>query len=156
VRDGTVDVVASDCSGQTCAVKQDVSGSFFDIPFGIPGVEQLFPLVYDEGVRNREVSLSTLARVFCENPADIFGIGRHKGRLEVGHDGDVVVFDPAYRWTVHAADQHGNSDYSLYEGRELVGKAILSLQRGKPLLMDGTVRAEPGAGRFLSDGGVTG
>jgi D-hydantoinase len=155
LRDGTIDVVASDCSGQTCAAKAERE-SFFDVPFGIPGVEQLFPLVFDEGVSRRELSLATLARVFCENPADIFGVGDRKGRLEPGHDGDLVVFDPALRWTVHAADQHGNSDYSLYEGREMLGRATFSMQRGRPLLRDGEVVAEPGAGIFLADAGVAG
>jgi dihydropyrimidinase len=156
LRDGVVDVIASDCSGQTCIVKEQGEPNIFEVPFGIPGVEQLFPLVFDEGVHRRQLSLQTLARVFAENPADIFGIGDRKGRLQPGKDGDVVVFDPGYAWTVHGADQFGNSDYSLYEGRALVGKAVMTMQRGSVVMRDGEVVASAGAGRFLAGHTVAG
>jgi dihydropyrimidinase len=142
-----VDVVASDCSGQTLETKSRGGSNFFDAAFGLPGVEQLFPIVYDEAVR-RGVELSTLARAFCARPAEIFGLVG-KGRLEPGFDGDLVVYDPEARWTVRAADQHGNSDYTPYEGRELRGRPVFSLLRGQALLRDGEVRLAAGAGRFL-------
>jgi dihydropyrimidinase len=148
VASGSVDVVASDCSGQTLVTKSRGGSNFFDAAFGLPGVEQLFPVVFDEAVNRRGVDPSTLARVFCERPANIFGLVG-KGRLEPGYDGDLVVFDPDARWTVRAADQHGNSDYTVYEGRELRGRAVFSLLRGQPLLQDGEVRVAAGAGRFL-------
>jgi dihydropyrimidinase len=149
VRRGVVDVIASDCSGQTCLVKEQGEPNIFDVPFGIPGVEQLFPLVFDEGVNRRQIPLQTLARVFAENPADLFGIGDRKGRLQPGKDADLVIFDPGQSWTVHAADQLGNSDYSLYEGRALLGKAVMTMQRGQVVMRDGAVLARRGSGRFL-------
>lgn len=149
---GEIDVVASDCSGQTCAVKMAGEPNFFDIPYGIPGVEQLFALVYDEGVHRRGMPLPLLARVFAENPARIFGL-KGKGRIEPGGDADLVIFDPNRRWTIHASDQLGRSDYSIYEGRELVGKPVMSMQRGRPLLRDGRIEAARGSGRFLVEGG---
>jgi D-hydantoinase len=144
---GDIDVVASDCSGQRRAKKNEAGDDVFKAPFGIPGVEHLFPVVFDEAVR-RGVPLTALARAFSERPAEIFGLPS-KGRIEVGKDGDVVVFDPNTRWTVDGADQLGNSDYSIYEGRELVGKAVFSLQRGNVVLRNGEVEAAAGAGSFL-------
>jgi dihydropyrimidinase len=145
---GSVDVVASDCSGQTLATKSRGGSNFFDAAFGLPGVEQLFPVIYDEAVNKRGLDPSALSRAFCERPAKIFGL-TGKGRLERGYDGDLVLFDPDARWTVRASEQHGNSDYTIYEGRELRGRAVFSLLRGKPLLQDGEVRVDAGAGRFL-------
>jgi dihydropyrimidinase len=151
---GDIDVVASDCSGRTCADKLVGEPNMFAVESGIPGVEQLLPLVYDEGVNRRSVALTTLARVFCENPADIFGLPT-KGRLRPGLDADLVVFDPGSRWSVRASDQHGNSDYSLYEGRELLGRAEFTMQRGHPILQNGTVVADRSSGRYLPRGPKT-
>lgn len=147
VASGDIDVVASDCSGQRRAKKDAAGDDVFKAPFGIPGVEHLFSVVFDDAVR-RGVPLTALARAFSERPAEIFGLPS-KGRLAVGKDADLVVFDPNARWTVDGTDQLGNSDYSIYEGRELLGKAVFSLQRGNVVLRDGEVEAAAGAGSFL-------
>jgi dihydropyrimidinase len=150
VRDGDIDVVASDASGQTLAGKQPHLTDFFEVPFGLPGVEQMFPLVADGALHRYGVGLPTLAKVFCENPADIFGLADRKGRLRPGLDGDLVVYDPFPAWTVDPRDQHGNSDYSVYAGREVLGRPVFTVQRGRPVLRDGAVVARPGDGRFLA------
>lgn len=150
IRDGVIDVVASDASGQTLAGKRPGETNYFDIPYGLPGVEQMLPLTVDEALHAREVGLTTLARLFCENPADIFGLADRKGRLAPGLDGDVVVYDPFPSWRVRAADQHGNSDYSVYEGRPVLGRPVLTVQRGHIVLRDGVLLGAPGAGTFLA------
>ncbi|MPZ28337.1 MAG: amidohydrolase family protein [Micromonosporaceae bacterium] len=150
VRDGVIDVVASDASGQTLAGKQPGQTNFFDVPFGLPGVEQMFPLVADGALNQYGMGLTMLAKVFCENPADIFGLAHRKGRLGPGLDGDLLVYDPFPSWTVDARDQHGNSDYSVYAGRQVLGRPVLTVQRGRVVLRDGTVVARPGDGQFLA------
>jgi len=148
LRDGAIDVIGSDASGQTRAGKQ-TDGDFLDVAFGIPGVEQMLPLIADAGLHAHGVGLPALVRVFCENPADIFGLGHRKGRLLPGLDGDLVVFDPLQPWTVDAREQHGNSDYSIYDGRAVLGRAVLTVQRGRTVLRDGSVVASRGSGVFL-------
>lgn len=147
VREGVIDVIASDASGQTRKRKAQGAPNCFDIPYGIPGVEHMFALTYTEAVRRR-VSPTVLVRAFAERPAEIFGLER-KGRLRVGFDADLLVFDQNERWAVRSADQHGNSDYSIFEGREVQGRPVFSLQRGLPVLRGGRVVGRPGAGQYL-------
>ncbi|WP_157756926.1 dihydroorotase family protein [Plantactinospora sp. KBS50] len=156
VRDGTIDVVASDASGQTRAGKKPQETNFFEVPFGLPGVEHMLPLVVHGGLYEHAVGLTTLARVFCERPADIFGLGHRKGRLIPGHDGDLVVYDPFPAWTVGQQPLHGNSDYSVFDGRQVFGRPVLTVQRGRTVLHDGAVVAEPGQGEFLPAGPAAG
>ncbi|MFY1633015.1 dihydroorotase [Solwaraspora sp. WMMB335] len=150
LRDGTIDVVASDASGQTIEGKKPDETNIFDVPFGLPGVEHMLPLVVSGALYEHSVGLPTLVRVLCERPAEIFGLGRRKGRLEVGFDGDVVVYDPFPEWTVEQQNLHGNSDYSPFAGQRVFGRPVFSAQRGRAVLRDGVVCGKPGRGRFLT------
>lgn len=149
LRDGEIDVVASDASGQTLAGKRPEETNFFDIPFGLPGVEHMVPLVVHTGLHERGVGLPALVRAFCERPADIFGLGHRKGRLRPGLDGDLVVYDPYPAWTISNDGLHGNSDYSVFAGRSGLGRPVLTVQRGQTILRDGVVVGRAGAGSFL-------
>jgi dihydropyrimidinase len=148
VLDDGIDIVASDCSGQTCVAKHHGEPNIFDVASGIPGVEQFFPLIFNEGVHRRSVPVEMLVKRVCERPAEIFDLPR-KGRIAVGMDADVAIFDPAQEWTVRAADQHGNSDYSLYEGSRVRGRALWTMQRGRVVLDDGAVVGPAGGGRYI-------
>ena len=85
-----------------------------------------------------------------ENPAKIFGLYPQKGNLEKGADADVVIFDPMKAHTIPEKNAYTNVDYSLYEGRQCLGAPDLVMQRGKVVMENGEIRAEPGQGRFLA------
>ncbi len=95
------------------------------------------------------ISIARLVQVLCENPARIFGLFPQKGTIAVGSDADLVVFDPARAFTIQAENQHSNAQYSLYEGRSLLGWPEMSFQRGQRVLWQGEIVAEPGKAQFL-------
>ncbi|MBN1838089.1 MAG: amidohydrolase family protein, partial [Spirochaetales bacterium] len=73
-----------------------------------------------------------------------------KGRVEPGADADLVVFDPAESWTISASNQHTNARYSLFEGREVLGR-VKKVVSGGELVVDGQeFLGKPGAARFLA------
>jgi dihydropyrimidinase len=143
---GTIQVVATDHAPK----HKDVDGDFLKQPFGSPQIETLLPLVYDGGVNSGRISPVRVAQVLCENPARIFGLYPQKGTLAPGSDADLVVFDPSREFTIRAENQHSNAGYTLYEGRTVLGWPETSFQRGRRVLWDGEVVAEPGGGRFLA------
>ncbi len=147
VGDGVVNVIASDCSGQKREPKQ--VADIFAAPYGIPGVEHMLPLMWQHIVNERKFGPGVLAERMSRAPADIFGVAG-KGRIEVGRDADLVLIDPELTWAVRAADQHGNSDYSLYEGSQLRGRPVHTIRRGQHLLRDGELSADIDAGIYLS------
>lgn len=151
VRAGVIDVVATDGSGQTRAAKAAGGPSFFDVGFGIPGVQHLLPVTYDEGVARGRVTLQRLVEVLCERPARIFGLER-KGRIAVGMDADLTILDQRRPFTITAADERGNSDYSVYEERRCAASVAVTIGRGEVLFADGEIRAAPGRARFLARG----
>jgi len=143
--EGVIQVAATDHAPK----EKDVDGDFLEQPFGSPQIETLLPLVYDGGVNTGRISAVRVAQVLCENPARIFGLYPKKGTIAVGSDADLVVFDPNHTFTIRAENQHSNAGYTLYEGREVLGWPEMSFQRGRRVLWEGDVVAEPGEAQFL-------
>jgi dihydropyrimidinase len=146
VQDNTLQVISSDHAPKF----KDPQGDFITQGFGSPQLETLLPVSYDEGVNHGWISPVRLAQVLSENPARIFGLYPQKGALLVGSDADVLVFDPCRSFTIRASNQHSNVGYTLYEGRHVLGWPEMTFQRGRPVLLNGEVVAEPGDGRFLA------
>ena len=143
--DGTIDVVASDHAPK--AKKQDED--FFNAAYGSPQAETLLNVTYDGGINRNRLTLPRLVQVLAENPARIFGLYPRKGLLEKGADADVVVFDPTVRHTLKGETQHTKAGYTLFEGRECLGRPVLTLQRGRVVLDRDKLIARPGDGKFI-------
>ncbi len=99
------------------------------------GVETRFPLLYAKGVKPGRLDLERWIDVCCSAPARIFDL-KNKGRLEPGFDADIVIFDPNKRHTYSVENLHSNTDYSVWEGWEVVGKVEKTFSRGK-MIVDG-------------------
>ena len=145
---GDVDVVASDHAPWPYDNKRLPPEEFAKISFGAPGVETILPLLYSEGVAKGRLTLPRLAEVLSAAPARVFGLER-KGRIAPGMDADLVVIDPAVRWTLDERTLHSEAGYSNWHGWELQGKPVLSLLRGRTLLDGDQLRVEPGHGTYL-------
>ena len=150
--DDTLQVVASDHAPK----EKDVHGDFIEQPFGSPQIETLLTLTYDGGVNRGRISPVRLVQALCENPARIFGLYPRKGTITVGADADLVIFDPTREGTLQADNQHSKAGYTLYEGHAVLGWPERSFQRGRAVLQDGEIVAEPGHAEFLPTQGPAG
>jgi dihydropyrimidinase len=81
-------------------------------------------------------------------PAKLFGLPQ-KGAVAVGHDADLVVYDPKRQHTISATTHHMAVDYSCYEGREVTGGSDVVLSRGRIIVDGDEWLGKPGDGRFL-------
>ena len=148
LREGVLSCVATD----HCPFRKEqkrLADSFEDLPYGLPGVETLLPILYSEGVAARRLELCDLPRLLSEGPAQIFGLSNRKGSLDVGTDADVVVFDPDAEWTIAADSLHMNTDFSPFEGQRVRGAVSSTLSRGAVVYERGDVVGRPGHGRFV-------
>jgi len=144
--DGVLDTIASDHAAKAKARNDD----FLTAPYGSPQVETMLALAYDGGIGGGWLSLPRLVEVMCENPARIFGLYPRKGTLAEGSDADLVLFDPNARWTIEHANQHSRAAYTAYEGREIVGRPVMTMGRGEVLVEGGLLSARPGRAEFLA------
>jgi dihydropyrimidinase len=156
--DGSLDLVATDHVPDRLGVEkaEAAAGVPFDrISNGAPGIETLLTLVYSEGVARGRITLERMVDLLSTTPAARFGMPS-KGALEVGRDADIVVFDPAARRKVRAADLHHTSDYTPYEGFEVEGEVRSVFVRGRQVIDIGGFVGQRGHGQFVERGPITG
>ena len=111
--------------------------SFRWVPNGIPGVETRLPILFSEGVVKGRITLNQFVALSSTNHARIYGLHPTKGTIAIGADADIVLWDPARRVTIAAADLHQGSDYTPYEGLEVTGWPQTTIVRGQVVVRDG-------------------
>ena len=153
---GDLDLIATDHVPDRASVEKGdaTRGVSFDrISNGAPGIETLLAIGYGEGVAKGRLPIERLVDVLSTTPARRFGL-RRKGAIDVGRDADLVLFDPAARRTIHAADLHHTSDYTPYEGFEVEGAVRSVFVRGRAVIRDGALVGERGYGSFVEREGA--
>jgi dihydropyrimidinase len=146
IREGLFDTFGSDHAPKD----KKPEDNFFSAAYGGPGIETMLPVIWQEGVNRGRIGPCDIVRMLADNPARILGISPRKGRLAVGADGDLVIFDPRESWTVSAANQHSACPYTLYEGKEILGRVKTVISRGKPVIENLEFTGSKKHGEFLA------
>jgi len=149
LQSGSLHTTATDhctfCAAQKAAGKDD----FAKIPNGCGGVEERMAVVWDEGVNTGRLTPSEFVAITSANTAKLFNLYPNKGSVSVGADADIVVWDPAGTKTLSAKTQFSKGDYNIFEGRTVRGIPSHTLSQGKLVFVQGDLRAERGAGRYI-------
>jgi len=149
IADGTISVIATDNCTFTSKQKNRWHGDFTKIPYGIPGVETLLPLLYSYGVEKNRISLSRMIELLCVNPAKLFGLYPKKGTIAIGSDADLVIFDSHKKVTISHNNLETNCDWSPYDGFKLTGYPVITISRGLIIAQNGKFIGKMGQGRYL-------
>ena len=149
IRDGTVHTVGSDHVCYTKKQKEEHCDAFADIPNGFPGCEVRVPVIFQEGVLKRGLSLQRFVEVVSTNAAKLFGFYPKKGVIAPGSDADIVIIDPDKKHSLNAADLHMGTDLSVFEGMEVTGWPVVTILRGKVIVENEKFVGKPGQGEFV-------
>jgi len=149
IKTGDIQVVATDTCTFAQKQKDRWRGDFTKIPYGLPGVETLLPLLHTYGVVEKRITLRRMVEVLCENPARLMGLYPRKGAIAAGSDADLVIFDPDKKVTVSHENLQTNCDWSPYEGFRLTGYPEITISRGRVVAESGRFVGRPGHGQFV-------
>lgn len=116
--------------------KQKLSGSIWDVHFGLPGLDTTAPLLIDAALRGR-ISLGTLARVYAEAPARRYGLHPRKGVIAAGSDADFLLINPAGTTTIDDASVISKAGWTPYAGRQVRGRHVATFLRGQQIAAEG-------------------
>lgn len=124
--DGTIDAIATDHAPHA---PEEKSVEFDAAPFGIVGLETALGVVWTSLVHSHLLSPVEALRKMSASPAAILNIPW--GGLRPGAGADLVVIDPDRRWTVNASAFATKSRNTPFEGRTLIGKAVMTIVGGQ-------------------------
>lgn len=153
LRTGVISTVGTDHAPFDFRGQKDMgkppANNFTTIPNGIPSIEDRINLLYTHGVAAGRIDLNTFVRCASTNVAGIFGL-TSKGRIAVGADADLCIYDPNYTGTISAKTHLMQTDYSAFEGMEINGRPSVVTVRGTVMARDGEFTGDLGHGRFIA------
>ncbi|HQY59437.1 MAG: dihydroorotase [Nitrospira sp.] len=125
LRDGTIDVIATDHAPHATQEKQL---EFTEAPFGIVGLETALSLtlaLVDEGVLTLESAVEKLSTA----PAKAFSL--NAGTLAVGAPADVAIVDPNRQWQVDPSRFRSKSRNTPFAGWKVKGQVTTTIVSGR-------------------------
>jgi dihydroorotase len=128
--DGTIDCVATDHAPHA---PEDKEREFDLAPCGMLNLETALGVV----LTSTDLPLLRLVEAMSTAPARTRGLDGHGGPVDVGARADLVVFDPAATWRVDAQKLASKSRNTPFAGRELRGRVIHTMYRGRFTIRNG-------------------
>jgi dihydroorotase len=128
LRDGTIDVIATDHAPHSFDEKQV---EYQAAPFGIVGLETAIGLVFTELFHKHVLSLQQIVEKLSTNPRRITGLPPIV--IEEGVMANLTILDPAAEWVVAPETFRSRSRNTPFGGRRLKGRPVAVINNGTDL-----------------------
>jgi dihydroorotase len=125
LRDGTIDVIASDHAPHSFDEKQV---EFISAPFGIVGLETAVALAITELIAANVLTWLQLVRKFSVAPRSILQLVVPK--IQPQEKANLTLLDPEIQWVVDVNKFKSKSKNSPFHGKRLTGKAVGIINNG--------------------------
>lgn len=119
---------------------------------GLPGIELSLPLLLDL-VERKSLTIGSLVANTAENPARIFHLFPHKGRIDLGFDADLVIIskcEGVKRVAWQDLFTKAKKSALLYDNIPLRYQIEKTLVRGEVVYCAGEIVGKPGYGKKVT------
>ncbi|CAM3062723.1 Dihydroorotase [Arthrobacter ulcerisalmonis] len=132
--DGTIDVIGTDHAPHPSEHKEC---EWAQAAMGMTGLETALSVVQETMIETGLMTWADFARVTSTVPAQIGRVADQGRPLAVGEPANVVLVDPAARWTVDPSAMATMGRNSPFKGLELPGKVVATFFHGHPTVLNG-------------------
>ena len=132
--DGTIDVVATDHAPHPL---EDKDCEWAVAAMGMTGLETALSVVQQAMVETGLLDWAGVADRMSVRPARIGRVAGQGRRLAAGEPANLVLVDPAVRRVVDPATMASAGRNTPFRGRELPGRVVATVLRGRPTVLDG-------------------
>lgn len=132
LKDGTIDAIVS---GHFPLAEGETARPLVQVPAGITALETVLAASLTALYHTGEMSLSDLLRKLTINPANILRLPSG-GRLAVGLDADLVIFDPEEEWRVKPESFCSLGRNTPFAGKVLRGRVKYTMVGGETVYRD--------------------
>ncbi|MEO6253784.1 MAG: allantoinase AllB [Ferruginibacter sp.] len=134
---GILDFITTDHSPAPPDIKELESGNLQKAWGGIAGLQFLLPASWTAMKEN--ISIEKFIPLLTERPASFLQAEKRKGKIAVGYDADLVVWDPDEQFEVKPVDILHRYNCSPYCGQDLFGTVQLTIVNGVTVFMKGKI-----------------
>jgi len=134
LKDGTIDMIVTDHSPHA---QEEKDQEYCYAPSGFPGLETALGVMLTDLYHTGKLSLQEIIEKMTWAPAKVFDL--QAGSLAKGMPADITVIDPELCWTVDEKKFYTKGSHSPFIGRELKGKAVMTLVDGNIVMQDGII-----------------
>ena len=130
LKDGTIDVIASDHAPHTIEYKQT---EYDAAAFGILGLETALGLIMNHIVGKDILTITEMIEKMAVLPRKILNLPEN--RIEQGRQANFTLIDPDLSWTVDKQKNVSKSKNTPFHGWELKGRSVGVLNKGQIYLL---------------------
>lgn len=134
LKDGTIDAVVTDHSPHA---QEDKDREYVYAASGFPGLETSLGIMLTDFYHTKKLDLPLIISKMSYEPAKVFGMDC--GDISVGKKADIAVIDTEIKWTVDDKKFYTRGSHSPFVGRNLQGKAVLTVVNGNIVMRDGEI-----------------
>ncbi len=128
LRDGVIDVIATDHAPQTIMDKQV---TFDDAAYGFSGLETALGALMTL-VHGGQIGLDMVVQRLTQGPLAVLGDRyTHLSTLSQGTTADLVLFDPDKEWVVHSGEFVSKGKNTPLDGVTLKGRVLATIADGR-------------------------
>ena len=126
LKDGTIDAIATDHAPHSAEEK---ARTLTRAPSGMVGLETSLAVTLTELYHTGKMKLPEIIKRMTYTPASILHLSS-KGRLSLGSDADITIFDPEEVWTIDPEQFASKARNTPFAGRQVKGKVKYTIVGG--------------------------